>query len=82
MGYSNTALKDKIMEMYPEISHHDISVGVDFSDEKDSYVIRFKKDSHELSTYLDRNDANECMDGNKCIHLGLKIVEFINNFNA
>ena len=82
MGYSNVALKDKIVEMYPEIGQHDISVGLDLNEEKDSYMIKFKKDSHELLTYLEKEDANECMDGHKCVHLGLKITEFINNFNA
>ena len=28
MGYSNVALKDKIMEMYSEILKHDISVSL------------------------------------------------------
>ena len=31
MGYTNVALKDKIMAMYPEITQHNISVGLDFS---------------------------------------------------
>jgi hypothetical protein len=82
MGYSNVALKDKIMQMYPEISQNGISVGLDLNEEKDSYIIKFKKDSHELLTYLEKEDANECMDGNKCVHMGLKITEFINNFSA
>lgn len=82
MGFSNIALKDKIVEMYPEIARHGISVGLDFNEDNDTYVIKFKKDSHGLLTYLEKEDANECMDGNKCIHLGIKITEFINNFNA
>ncbi len=82
MAYSNVALKDKIFEIYPEISRHGIGVGLDFSKEKNAYVIKFKKDSHELTTYLDKNDADECMDGVKCIHLGVKIGEFIKNFET
>ena len=82
MGYSNVALKDKIVEMYPEISQHGISIALDLNEDKGSYVIKLKKDTHELSTYLEIEDAKECMDGNKCVHLGLKITEFINNFNA
>jgi hypothetical protein len=82
MGYTNVALKDKISEMYPEIQQHDISVGLDFSEDKNSYVVKFKKDSHELETYLDKQDADECMDGVKCVHLGIKIGEFIENFEA
>lgn len=82
MGYSNVALKDKIMDMYPELGQNNISVGLDFIEDKDSYVIKLQKGTHNLSTYLAKDEAGECMDGHKCIHLGLKISEFINNFNA
>lgn len=82
MGYSNVALKDKIQEIYPEINKHKISVGLNFNDEKNAYVVTFKKNHHELSTYIEKSDANECMDGVKCVHLGVKIGEFIKNFES
>ena len=82
MGYSNVALLNKIREMYPEVQKHHINVGLDFNNEKDAYVIKFSKEHHELTTYLDRNDADECMDGVKCIHLGVKIGEFVKNFET
>ena len=66
--------------MYPEIDQHHISVGLDFSEGKNVYVVKFKRNSHELLTYLDKKDADECMDGVKCVHLGVKIGEFIKNF--
>ncbi|MEW6602327.1 MAG: hypothetical protein AB1499_15250, partial [Nitrospirota bacterium] len=65
-----------------EISRHHISVGLDFSEEKNVYVIKFKKDSHELLTYLDKSDADECMNNIKCVRLGVKIAEFIGNFEG
>jgi len=80
MGYTNVALKDKIQMMYPEILQHHISVGLDFSEEKNAYIIKFKKNSHELITYLDKSDADECMNDVKCVHFGMKIGEFISNF--
>ena len=80
MGYSNVALKEKIVEMYPEICQHGVSIDLDYISEKNAYVITLKKETHELSAYLDKNDANECMEGMKCVHLGLKIGEFINNY--
>lgn len=82
MGYTNVALKEKIMQMYPDVSKHHISVGLDFNEEKDSYVVKFKKEAHELETYLEKSDADECMEGVKCIHLGVKVGEFIKNFEA
>lgn len=80
MGYTNVALEEKIMEMYPDISKHGISVNVNFNDELSTYDVKFKKDAHELITHLEKKDADECMDGIKCVHLGVQIGEFIRNF--
>ena len=80
MGYTNVALKSKIMEMYPEIEKHGIVVGLDFSKEKNTYIITFKKGAHELTTHLEKKDADECMDGIKCVYLGIQIGQFVKNF--
>ncbi len=80
MGYTNVALKDKIMEMYPDIEKLGISVGLDFSPEKNAYTVKFKKGQHELTTHLEKKDADECMDGIKCVYLGVQVGQFIKNF--
>jgi hypothetical protein len=82
MGYTKIALEDKILEMYPEILKHNISVSLDFSEEKNAYIIRFQKGTHVLTTHLDRDDADECMNGVKCVHLGVQVGQFIRNFEA
>jgi len=80
MGYTVVALKEKIMEMYPEIEKNGILVGVVFSEEKNAYVVNFRKGAHLLSTHLEKKDADECMDGIKCVYLGGQIGQFIRNF--
>jgi len=82
MGYTIVALKEKIMEMYPEVGRHGIFVSLDFSKEKNAYIVKFKKDSHELTTHLEKRDADECMDGIKCVYLGVQIGQFIKNFEV
>ncbi len=82
MGYSNVALKDTIMNMYPDITKHRISVNLVFNQELNTFDVKLKKDHHELSTHIDKKDADECMDGVKCIHLGVQVGEFIRNFEA
>jgi len=82
MGYSQVALKDKIMEMFPEIEKHGISTSIDFSSEKNAYILKFKKGSHELTTHLEKKDADECMDGIKCVYLGMQVGQFIKNFEG
>lgn len=80
MGYTNVALKDKIMEMYPEIEKHSISASLDFDAQKNAYIVKFKKGSHELTTHLEKKDADECMNGIKCVYLGVQVAQFIKNF--
>ena len=80
MGYTNVALQEKIREMYPEIERHGISVSLDFSKERNAYIVKFKKGNHELTTHLEKRDADECMDGIKCVYLGVQIGQFIKNF--
>lgn len=80
MGYTVVALKEKIMEMYPEIEKNGILVGLVFSEEKNAYVVNFRKGAHLLSTHLEKKDADECMDGTKCVYLAGQIGQFIRNF--
>lgn len=80
MAYTIVALKDKIIEMYPEIEKNGISVGLEFSEEKNAYIVRFKKDHHELTTHLEKKDADDCMNNIKCVYLGIQIAQFIKNF--
>lgn len=80
MGYTIVALKDKLMEMYPDVGSRGISMGVDFDSSKDAYIVKFKRNSQELTTHLDKKDADECMDGMKCVYLGVQIEQFIKNF--
>jgi hypothetical protein len=82
MAYSSIALKDKIMEMYPDITRHKISVNLVFNKELNTFDVKLLKDRHELTTHIDKKDADECMDGVKCVHLGVQIGEFIKNFEV
>jgi hypothetical protein len=80
MGYTNVYLKEKIMEMYPDIQKFGISVGLDFDKDKNAYIVKFEKGGRELTTHLEKKDADECMEGIKCIYLGVQIGQFIKNF--
>jgi hypothetical protein len=80
MSYTNVALKDKIMEMYPEIREHNLAVSLDFDAQKSAYIVTFKRGREELSTHLETKDADECMNGIKCVYLGVQVAQFIKNF--
>ena len=82
MGYTNVALKYRINEMYPEIGKHGINLSLDFNYKLRTFDVTLKKDSDELTTHIEKTDADECMDGIKCIHLGVQIDQFIRNFEV
>jgi hypothetical protein len=82
MKYTHVALADKIREMYPEIEKHNIKLSLSYSDEKDAYILKFRRGKEELVTHLDKMDADDCMNYIRCVHLGIKVDQFIRNFEA
>jgi hypothetical protein len=68
--------------MYPEILKHGIVASLDFDETKNAYIVKFKKDKHELTTHLEKKDADECMDGIKCVYLGVQVAQFLKNFET
>ena len=82
MGYSQVALEDKILEMYPEIRKHDISLSIGFDKEKNAYVVGLRKGDIKRYAFLDKKDADSCMDGNVCIYLGFLMGQYISDIEA
>jgi len=80
MAYTDEALLAKIKEMYPEILKHGIAVSLEFSSPKNAYIVRFRKNIHELTTHLEKKDADDCMNNIKCVYLGVQIGQFLKNF--
>lgn len=82
MGYTIVGLKDKVLEMYPELERNGIAVSLSFDSEKDAYILKMHKGAHELTTHLERKDADDCMQGIKCVTLGIQVEQFSKNFTA
>ena len=82
MSYSKTALQRKILEMYPEIKTFGLSTKLEFSEEKDAWVVTFKKGKRSRHAFLDRGDADACMEGNACIYMGVLIAQYIKDLEA
>lgn len=76
------ALCEKITSIYPEIGACGINIGVDFNKEKGAWVVDLKKDKHHLQTHLEIDEADQCMDGKKCVSLGIQIAQLIENIKT
>ncbi len=70
---------DRIKAMYPELGECGVDVTVDFNDQKKCWIVDLKKDEHELTTHLDPHDADVCLDGKECVHLGTQISQLVEN---
>ncbi len=73
-------ITEKLKEMYPEIEKHGIALSAEFSHEKEAWLIHLARGEHELVTHLDRKDADACLEGIECVHLGVQVGQFVSNF--
>ena len=77
MGYTQVALEDKLLELYPELEEHKICLNLSFDEERNAWVVRFRRNEHTRYAFLDKKDADNCMDGQECIYLGILVEQYI-----
>ncbi|MDY6903539.1 MAG: hypothetical protein SWH61_02530 [Thermodesulfobacteriota bacterium] len=77
--YSNERLCEQIKTVFPDIGECGIDVNVDYDDDKKAWVVDLKKDSHHLATHLEPEDADDCMEGKKCVGLAFQIQQLKEN---
>ena len=82
MGYTKDDLNKKLSEMYPEIKTYGLSVGLEFDEGKDAWVVTFSKGNKTRHAFLDKKDADACSNGNACIYLGVLIAQYIKDLEA
>jgi len=68
-------LCEKIIALYPDIGECGIDVKVEFDEGQNSWVVDLKKNRHELKTFLEEGDAENCMAGKLCVSLGIEIAQ-------
>ncbi len=77
MGYTKEDLKAKLLEIYPEIKAFGLSLSLELDKGKDAWVVSFEKGGHRRHAFLDKKDADSCIDGNVCVYLGMLIAQYI-----
>ncbi|MCB2215773.1 MAG: hypothetical protein KQH59_06875 [Desulfobulbaceae bacterium] len=80
--YDKHELCKKIAEIYPDIGECGIGIEVDYSDDKNVWIVHLKKGEHELDHHLEIADADHCMDGEQCVGLGLEIAQLKSNIKG
>ena len=72
-------LCNKIKSIYPDIGECGIDVDVKYDESQKAWVVDLKKDQVELKTFLEPDEANQCMDGKQCVSLGMQIAQLRSN---
>lgn len=80
--YNKEQLCKKITDLYPEIGECGIDLNVSFDEEQKAWVVDLKRGTHTLKHYLDLPEADDCMEGNKCVPLGLEIAQLKKNIEG
>jgi hypothetical protein len=81
MGYTQVALEDKILDVYPDIRAKGLVPRLSFNKEKDAWAVMFKKGTQEYTVYLCKTDADACIDNTYCEGFGNEIKEVLKKFN-
>ena len=82
MGYTKDDLNNKLLELYPEITTYELSVDLEFDEGKNAWVVTFTKGDKNRHAFLDKGDADACIEGNACIYLGVLIAQYIKDLEA
>lgn len=77
MSYTKMDLTEKLLEMYPEIKASGLALSLEFDKEKDAWVVSFEKGGHRRHAFLDKKDADSCIEGKMCVYLGMLIAQYI-----
>lgn len=80
MSVDPQELKRKIKEIYPEVEKYSVETDVKFDEETDSWLITMRKGENELSTHIEKQDAEDCLKGKECVYLGTQIGRFVQNY--
>ena len=75
MGYSQVALENKLLDMYPEITQKGFKPMMSFDQGKDSWAVRLKDGKCDFTVYLNKKDADACMDGQFCEDFATEITK-------
>ena len=80
MSTNATQIKEKLEQIYPEINKFELALDVSFDQDKNAWVANFKKGEHNLTTHLEPQDVDSCLEGKECYHLGIQLGQFIRNY--
>ena len=80
MNVKASELIAKIREIHPELEKNGVQVACYFEERTQAWVVGLNFEEHSLETRLDKADAEDCLAGRKCVHLGAQIGRFVESY--
>ncbi|OGW41014.1 MAG: hypothetical protein A2Y97_04210 [Nitrospirae bacterium RBG_13_39_12] len=81
MGYTQVALEDKLLDMYPEMRNRSITPRLSFDKSKDAWMVKLVKGGKEKIVCLNKEDADACMDNHFCKNFGSDLKKALAEFS-
>jgi len=79
MAITKELIVKKIKEIYPELGAHSVELLVS-QEEGGGWDVTMKMGEAELTTHIEKHDAEKCLAGEQCVHMGVQVGRFIENY--
>ena len=73
-------LQSKLRQIHPEIDKYGLGLVLDFDQTKNAWIVKMTKGEHSLETHIEAEDAEKCLGGVECVHLGVQVGQFVKNY--
>lgn len=70
---------NKIRSINPDIGECGIHLNVDFDDRNDAWSVKLRQGNRSLTTFVETEDASECINKDFCLGLEFQIVQLKDN---
>lgn len=77
--HDKNELCDKIKSIYPDLGECGIDIDLNYDESKKAWIVDLKQGEHHLTTHLEPEDADACIDGKECVYLGTQIAQLAAN---
>jgi hypothetical protein len=77
--YDAEVLCEKIRKIFPDIGKCGIDVKVTYDEALKSWVVDLSRKNRRLRTYLEPEEADQCVEGKQCVSLGIQIAQLKDN---
>ncbi|KAB2890224.1 MAG: hypothetical protein F9K32_09620 [Desulfobulbaceae bacterium] len=70
----------KIEEVFPKAGACGIDFDVEYDENVSAWAVDLHRGEHHLRTFIETEEADSCLEGEKCIPLGMQIAQLKRNF--